>query len=54
MLITGAESGCGKSYIAANFSRTLAGEGRRVVTRRRRPAPADPARDLRRARSPPA
>lgn len=32
MLITGAESGCGKSYIAANISRTLAGEGRRVVT----------------------
>ncbi len=31
VLITGAESGCGKSYIAANFSRTLAGEGRRVV-----------------------
>jgi capsular exopolysaccharide synthesis family protein len=32
MLITGAESGCGKSYIAANISRTLAGEGRRVLT----------------------
>ena len=32
VLITGAESGCGKSYIAANFSRTLAGEGRQVVT----------------------
>ncbi len=31
MLITGAESGCGKSYIAANISRTLAGEGRQVV-----------------------
>ena len=32
MLVTGAESGCGKSYITANLSRTLAGEGRRVVT----------------------
>jgi capsular exopolysaccharide synthesis family protein len=32
VLVTGAESGCGKSFIAANISRTLAGEGRRVVT----------------------
>jgi non-specific protein-tyrosine kinase len=31
MLVTGAESGCGKSYITANLSRTLAGEGRNVV-----------------------
>lgn len=31
LLITGAESGCGKSYVAANLSRTLASEGRRVI-----------------------
>lgn len=31
MLITGAESGCGKSYVAANISKTLAGEGRGVI-----------------------
>jgi len=31
VLITGAQSGCGKSYVAANLSRTLAGEGRQVV-----------------------
>lgn len=31
VLITGAESGCGKSYISANISRTLATEGRRVT-----------------------
>lgn len=31
VLITGAESGCGKSYISANLSRTLATEGRRVT-----------------------
>jgi succinoglycan biosynthesis transport protein ExoP len=30
LLITGAESGCGKSYVAANLARTLAAEGRRV------------------------
>jgi capsular exopolysaccharide synthesis family protein len=30
VLITGAESGCGKSYVSANLSRTLATEGRRV------------------------
>lgn len=32
MLITGAESGCGKSYLSANISRVLATEGRRVTT----------------------
>ena len=31
VLVTGAESGCGKSYISANISRTLATEGRRVA-----------------------
>ncbi len=31
VLITGAESGCGKSYVSANLSRTLATEGRRVT-----------------------
>jgi non-specific protein-tyrosine kinase len=31
LLVTGPESGCGKSYIASNISRTLAAEGRRVV-----------------------
>ena len=31
MLVTGAESGCGKSYVAANVSRALAAEGRRVT-----------------------
>jgi len=31
VLITGAESGCGKSYVAANISRTLAAEGRQVT-----------------------
>jgi capsular exopolysaccharide synthesis family protein len=31
VLITGAESGCGKSYLSANISRTLATEGRRVT-----------------------
>jgi capsular exopolysaccharide synthesis family protein len=31
VLITGAESGCGKSYISGNLSRTLAAEGRRVT-----------------------
>jgi len=31
VLVTGAESGCGKSYISANISRTLATEGRRVT-----------------------
>jgi capsular exopolysaccharide synthesis family protein len=31
VLITGAESGCGKSYVSANISRTLATEGRRVT-----------------------
>jgi tyrosine-protein kinase len=31
VLVTGAESGCGKSYVAANISRTLAAEGRRVT-----------------------
>jgi capsular exopolysaccharide synthesis family protein len=30
LLVTGAESGCGKSYITANLARTLAGEGRKV------------------------
>jgi polysaccharide biosynthesis transport protein len=32
VLVTGAESGCGKSYVAANVSRALAAEGRRVTT----------------------
>ncbi len=32
VLVTGAESGCGKSYVAANISRALAAEGRRVTT----------------------
>lgn len=31
LLVTGAQSGCGKSYVAANLSRTLAAEGRQVV-----------------------
>lgn len=31
VLVTGAESGCGKSYVAANVSRALAAEGRRVT-----------------------
>lgn len=31
VLITGAESGCGKSYVAANVSRALATEGRQVI-----------------------
>jgi capsular exopolysaccharide synthesis family protein len=31
ILVTGAESGCGKSYVAANISLTLAAEGRRVT-----------------------
>ena len=31
VLVTGAESGCGKSYISANVARTLATEGRRVT-----------------------
>ena len=31
VLVTGAESGCGKSYVAANVARTLAAEGRRVT-----------------------
>jgi capsular exopolysaccharide synthesis family protein len=31
VLITGAESGCGKSYVAANLSRALAAEGRTVT-----------------------
>jgi capsular exopolysaccharide synthesis family protein len=31
VLVTGAESGCGKSYVSANISRTLATEGRRVA-----------------------
>lgn len=31
LLITGAESGCGKSYVAANISRALTAEGRRVT-----------------------
>jgi capsular exopolysaccharide synthesis family protein len=30
LLVTGPESGCGKSYVSANLSRTLASEGRRV------------------------
>jgi capsular exopolysaccharide synthesis family protein len=32
VMVTGAESGCGKSYVAANVSRALAAEGRRVTT----------------------
>lgn len=31
LLITGAEPGCGKSYVTANLARALAAEGRRVV-----------------------
>ncbi|HVY95398.1 MAG TPA: P-loop NTPase [Solirubrobacterales bacterium] len=31
LLVTGAESGCGKSYVATNIARTLAAEGRRVA-----------------------
>jgi polysaccharide biosynthesis transport protein len=31
VLITGAESGCGKSFITANLSRALASEGRKVT-----------------------
>jgi capsular exopolysaccharide synthesis family protein len=31
ILITGAESGCGKSYVTANIARTLATESRRVT-----------------------
>jgi capsular exopolysaccharide synthesis family protein len=31
VMVTGAESGCGKSYVAANVSRALAAEGRRVT-----------------------
>jgi polysaccharide biosynthesis transport protein len=31
VLVTGAESGCGKSYISANVARTLATEGRHVT-----------------------
>lgn len=31
VLITGAESGCGKSYVSANVARALATEGRRVT-----------------------
>ncbi|HEX6688169.1 MAG TPA: P-loop NTPase [Solirubrobacterales bacterium] len=31
VLVTGAESGCGKSYVAANIARALAAEGRRVT-----------------------
>ena len=31
ILITGAESGCGKSYVASNISRALSTEGRRVA-----------------------
>lgn len=31
LLITGAESGCGKSYVAANLARALASEDRRVT-----------------------
>jgi capsular exopolysaccharide synthesis family protein len=31
VLVTGAESGCGKSYVSANLSRALATEGRRVT-----------------------
>lgn len=31
LLVTGPQSGCGKSYVAANLARTLATEGRRVT-----------------------
>lgn len=31
VLVTGAESGCGKSYVSSNVARTLATEGRRVT-----------------------
>jgi capsular exopolysaccharide synthesis family protein len=31
LLVTGAESGCGKSYVASNIARSLAAEGRRVT-----------------------
>jgi Mrp family chromosome partitioning ATPase len=31
LLVTGAQSGCGKSYVATNLARTLASEGRRVA-----------------------
>jgi len=31
ILVTGAESGCGKSFVAANVARTLAAEGRRAT-----------------------
>ncbi|HKO39258.1 MAG TPA: AAA family ATPase [Solirubrobacterales bacterium] len=31
ILITGPESGCGKSYVSSNVARTLATEGRRVI-----------------------
>jgi capsular exopolysaccharide synthesis family protein len=31
VLITGAESGCGKSYVSSNIARTLATEGRQVT-----------------------
>jgi polysaccharide biosynthesis transport protein len=31
LLVTGAEPGCGKSYVTANLSRALAAEGRQVV-----------------------
>ncbi len=31
VLVTGAESGCGKSYVSANIARTLATEGRKVT-----------------------
>jgi succinoglycan biosynthesis transport protein ExoP len=31
LLVTGAEPGCGKSYVTANLARALAAEGRRVV-----------------------
>lgn len=31
ILVTGAESGCGKSYVAANVARTLAAEGRQAT-----------------------
>jgi polysaccharide biosynthesis transport protein len=31
LLVTGAESGCGKSYVSSNVARALAAEGRRVV-----------------------
>jgi capsular exopolysaccharide synthesis family protein len=31
VLVTGAESGCGKSYVSSNLARVLAAEGRQVV-----------------------